>query len=182
MSPRAPIAFCAPFLAALLHAGAAHANPDPWQFDVKASYIVLGDHAARSTGGLMPSLTARRAFPLRENLSLGLGAHLGAFGLFRDAAWIGVLGGPLLSASVKPSRAPLSFELAAHLDAGRVPLCNPWGLCARYLGFFPALHLGLAYTLAKHLALVAACGARFLRTLAWTGFSVEPAISGRVSF
>ncbi|MDC0749185.1 hypothetical protein [Polyangium mundeleinium] len=37
----------------------------------------------------------------------------------------------------------------------------------------------MAYTLAKHLALVAACGVRFLRTLAWTGVSVEPAVAGR---
>ncbi|MDI3284645.1 hypothetical protein [Polyangium sp. 15x6] len=176
------VTLCGPLLAALLHSRTAHADPHPWQFDVKASYVVLGDHAQRSTGGLMPSLSARRTFALRENVSLGLGANLGAFGLFRDAAWMGILGGPLLSASLQPSRAPLSFELAAHLDFGRVPVCNAWGLCSRYLGFFPAIHLGIAYTLAKHLALVAACGVRVLRTLAWTGASVEPAVSGRFSF
>ncbi|MDC3979698.1 hypothetical protein [Polyangium jinanense] len=90
MIPRVMIGLCAPFLAASLHAATAHADPHPWQFDVKASYVVLGDHAKRSTGGLMPSL--------------------------------------------------------------------------------------------KHLALVAACGVRFLRTLAWTGVSVEPAVAGRFSF
>jgi len=56
MISRATIGFCAPFLAASLHAGSAHAEPNAWQFDVKASYVVLGDHAKRSTGGLMPSL------------------------------------------------------------------------------------------------------------------------------
>ncbi|MDI1484080.1 hypothetical protein [Polyangium sp. y55x31] len=182
MNTRAMVTLCGPFLAALLHTRTAHADPDSWQFDVKASYVVLGDHARRSTGGLMPSLTARRTFALRENVSLGLGAHLGAFGLFRDAAWMGILGGPLLGAGYRPSRAPLSFELAAHLDFGRVPICNAWALCSRYLGLFPALHLGIAYTLAKHLALVAACSVRFLRTLAWTGISMEPAVAGRFSF
>ena len=110
MIPRAAIGLCLSFLAVASYAATAHADPNPWQFDVKASYVVLGDHAKHSTGGLMPSLTVRRTIALRENVSLGLGAHLGIFGLFRDASWVGVLGGPILSAALQPARAPVSFE------------------------------------------------------------------------
>ncbi|KYF64639.1 hypothetical protein BE11_21555 [Sorangium cellulosum] len=52
------------------------------------------------------------------------------------------------------------------------------GPCAG--GFFPAAELGAAYLSTQHVAVVATCGVRFIRTLAWSGVSVEPAAAGRI--
>jgi hypothetical protein len=170
-------------LAAALHstpasAAPASAAPGEWQIDAKASYVVMGAHAARATGGMMPSLAARRMW-LLNNVSLGLGGELGVFGLLGDASWMGVLWGPVVSVGARPFGAPLSLEASVHLDFGRVPTCTTWGLCSRYLGLFPVAEVGLAHSPTKATAVVASCGVRFIRTLGWSGVSVEPAISGR---
>ncbi|WP_434042791.1 MULTISPECIES: hypothetical protein [Sorangium] len=161
-------------------ARAEEGTPPPWQVDVKAAYVVLGASATRATGGIMPSVTGMRRWPLRDAVDIGLGADAGLFGLGGDARWLGILGGPAASARVMPFRAPVSLELTAWLDFGRIPVCNAWGLCLRYLGFFPAAELGAAYLSTQHVAVVATCGVRFIRTLAWSGVSVEPAAAGRI--
>jgi hypothetical protein len=151
-----------------------------WQLDAKASYVVLGARAARATGGIMPSLTGWYTWPIREAIDLGLGADLGVFGLGGTAHWIGVLGGPTAAARFMPFSIPLSFELSARLDIGRIPVCNAWGLCLRYVGFFPAAEAGAAYQWTPRVAATATCGVRILQTLAWSGATVEPAVAGRV--
>jgi hypothetical protein len=52
-----------------------------WQLDVKAAYVVLGAHAARATGGIMPSLTGWRIGSVGEAVDIGVGADAGLFGL-----------------------------------------------------------------------------------------------------
>lgn len=128
----------------------------------------------------MPSLTGWRFWPIREAIDIGVGADIGAFGLGGSGRWIGVLGGPASIARFRPLRAPLSFELAARLDFGRIPVCNDWGLCARYLGFFPAVEAAAAYAWPQHLAIAVHCGVRAVKTLAWSGAAVEPALAGRL--
>lgn len=154
--------------------------PAAWQLDVKAAYVVLGAEAVRATGGLMPSVTAFHLWSLRETVDIGIGADVGLFGLGGVARWIGVLGGPMATARVMPFRIPLTFELSARLDFGRIPVCKAWGLCLRYVGFLPAAEAGVAYESTPHVAAVAACGVRFLQTIAWTGVSVEPSVSARI--
>ncbi|WP_437753728.1 hypothetical protein [Sorangium sp. So ce1389] len=176
---------CAGIIALSLVSAGARAEegaPPRWQVDVKAAYVVLGAHAARATGGIMPSVTGMHRWPLRDAVDIGIGADVGLFGLGGGARWLGLLGGPTASARVMPFRVPLSFELTARLDVGRIPVCNAWGLCLRYLGFFPAAELGAAYLSTQHVAVVATCGVRFIRTLAWSGVSVEPAAAGRISW
>lgn len=151
-----------------------------WHVDVKAAYVVLGAHAARATGGIMPSVAALHVWPVREAVNIGVGADIGLFGLGGKARWLGVLGGPTAAARIMPFRMPWTFELSARLDFGRIPVCNTRGLCLRYLGFFPAVETGAAYQPAEHVALVASCGLRIIRTLAWSGASVEPAAAGRI--
>jgi hypothetical protein len=150
------------------------------QLDVKASYVVLGAGAARATGSIMPSLTGWHTWPVHEAIDLGLGADLGVFGLGGGAHWIGVLGGPAAAAGITPFNMPLTFELSARLDFGRIPVCNAWGLCFRYLGFFPAAEVGMNYRSTQHLAAAATCGVRIIQTLAWSGVTVEPAVAGRI--
>jgi hypothetical protein len=151
-----------------------------WQLDVKAAYVVLGAHAARATGGIMPSVTGLHLWSLRETVDIGIGADVGLFGLGGGAHWIGVLGGPTATARIMPFRIPLTLELSAQLDFGRIPVCNAWGLCLRHLGFFPAAEAGVAYESTPHVAAVAACSVRFIQTIAWTGVSVEPSVSARI--
>ncbi|MGK3985773.1 hypothetical protein WME99_22185 [Sorangium sp. So ce136] len=74
--------------------------PPRWQVDVKAAYVVLGAHAARATGGIMPSVTGMRRWPVRDAVDVGIGADVGLFGLGGGARWLGVLGGPTASAQV----------------------------------------------------------------------------------
>ncbi|WP_129355321.1 hypothetical protein [Sorangium cellulosum] len=156
--------------------------PPRWQIDVKAAYVVLGARAARSTGGIMPSITALHRWPVREAVDIGIGADVGLFGFGGDAHWLGVLGGPMAAGRVSPFRVPLTFELAARLDVGRLPVCNARGLCSRYLGFFPSVETGAAYQSTQNAAVVVTCGVRFIQTLAWSGVSVEPAVAGRLSW
>jgi hypothetical protein len=151
-----------------------------WQLDVKAAYVVLGAHAARATGGIMPSLTGWRIWSVGEAVDIGVGADAGLFGLGGVAHWIGVLGGPATTARVMAFSMPLTFELSARLDFGRIPICNAGGLCLRYLGFFPAAEAGVAYRSTQNIEAVATCGVRVIQTLAWSGVSVEPAVAGRI--
>ncbi|WP_437801145.1 hypothetical protein [Sorangium sp. So ce693] len=157
-------------------------TPPRWQIDVKAAYVVLGARAARATGGIMPSVTGLHRWPVREAVDVGIGAGVGLFGLGGDARWLGVLGGPATAARIVPFRIPLSFELATRLDFGRIPVCNTWGLCSRYHGFFPAVEAGASYRSTEHMAVAATCGVRFVQKLAWSGVSVEPAVAGRFSW
>lgn len=178
-SRRVRLEGCVLTLVIFLHASPARAKPGEWQVDAKASYIVLGALATRATGGLMPSLTAWYIWPVRA-VNIGLGADFGVFGLGGGAHWMGVLGGPTVGVRAHPRSVPLSFELSARLDFGRIPVCNNWGLCLRYVGFFPAGEAGVAYSPTTKVAAVAACGVRFIQTIAWTGVSVEPAASARI--
>ncbi|WP_437777171.1 hypothetical protein [Sorangium sp. So ce1097] len=176
---------CAGLVALSLTSTGARAEdgaPPRWQIDVKAAYVVLGASGARATGGIMPSVTGMRRWPLGDAVDIGLGADVGLFGLGGDARWLGFLGGPAASTRVTPFRVPVSLDLTARLDFGRIPVCNAWGLCLRYLGFFPAVEGGAAYLSTQHVAIVATCGVRFIRTLAWSGVSVEPAAAGRISW
>jgi hypothetical protein len=161
-------------------AGAEERAPAAWEVDAKVSYVVLGAHAARATGGIMPSLTGLHLWPLGEAVVIGIGADVGLFGLGGVARWIGVLGGPTATGRFMPFSMPLSFELSVRLDFGRIPVCNAWGLCLRSLGFFPAIEAGVAYRFTQHVAAAATCGVRIIQTLAWSGASVEPAAAGRV--
>jgi hypothetical protein len=154
--------------------------PAAWQLDVKASYVVLGARAARATGGIMPSLTGFHLWSLREAVDIGIGADVGLLGLGGIAHWIGVLGGPTATARVMPFSEPFTFDLTLRLDFGRIPVCNEWGLCLRYVGFFPAAEAGVAYRPTQHLETAATCGVRVIQTLAWSGVSVEPAAAGRI--
>jgi len=162
----------------LVACSAARADSKQWQFDVKTSYLVIGDHAKRATGGLMPSILGRRVWPV-EKVSVGIGGHLGTFGLWGDAYWMGILGGPVVSVGIRPLGSRLFLDLAAQLDFGRIPVCNAWGLCLRYIGFFPLTQVSAAYSPTNHLGLVAGIGLRWIQTLGWSGVSAEPSLSGR---
>lgn len=161
--PRAPRFLLT--LAGLLFTASASARPGEWQVETKASYIVLGARAARATGGLMPSLTARHTWPLGK-ASLALGGDIGLFGLGGDASWMGILGGPIIGIGARPFSVSISLELSAHLDFGRIPVCNLWGLCLRFLGAFPLVQAGMSYAATEYIAAVAACGVRIIQTLA----------------
>ncbi|AGP40213.1 hypothetical protein SCE1572_40345 [Sorangium cellulosum So0157-2] len=180
---RTPTGPCAGLLALSLAPTGARAEESAsprWEIGVKAAYVVLGGRATRATGGIMPSITGLRRWPIREAVDIGIGADVGLFGLGGDARWLGVLGGPAAAIRAMPFRAPLSLELTTRLDFGRIPVCNAWGLCLRYLGLFPAVEAGAAYLSTQHVAIVATCGVRFINTLAWSGVSVEPAAAGRI--
>lgn len=157
-----------------------HAEPRTWDAEARAAYVVLG--GGRPTGGLMPSLAARRSWSPSEKVDLALGARFGLFGLGGGSHWIGVLGGPTATATWHPAPA-WSLSVAFDADAGRIPVCNRWRpepLCLRFVGFFPAGEVGAAYAGWNHVEITATLTLRAVSTLAWSGPTFEPAAGGRI--
>jgi hypothetical protein len=170
-------------LVAALMLTTAHAAAEEtprWRVGARSNYVILG--AKRFTGGLMPSLEATHAWTVRESVAIAAGASLGAFGFGESARWLGVLGGPLVAVRSQPWSVPLELEGRVHVDFGRVPTCNAWGLCLLYSGLFPAAAAALSYLPSPRASLAASCGLRRVSTLGWSGFSVEPGIAGTVSW
>lgn len=154
-------------------------GPRHWSLDASAAYVVIG--GSPSTGGIMPAVTFRRTWAPTESVTLGAGVGLGVFGLGGDSRWIGVLGGPVVSASWRPWTPPLSLTASFAADFGRVPRCNAWGWCMRWIGFFPAPSAGLSYDSGR-LGASAAVAVRVISTWEGATVSVEPALAGRVSW
>jgi hypothetical protein len=147
------------------------------EIDVRAAYVVLGGE--RATGGLMPLAAARHTWLLSDVGDVAVGAEFGAFGFGSETRWIGILGGPTVSGSARPWSGPVAVSLAFAASVGRIPVCNDWGLCLRYVGLFPSANLSVAYYTNRVLAIGASCSVRYVDTLAWTGASWEPSVIGR---
>lgn len=146
-------------------------QPDPWSIDLTGAFVVLGDQ--RETGGFMPTLSGLRSRELSRRWSVAAGAELGVFGFSDEARWIGVLAGPVGRVSLRPTRWPVVFGLGLHGSVGRIPVCNNWGLCLRFIGVYPAGDLSLRVE-SKGVHAGGALAVRYVSTLAWTGASVEP--------
>lgn len=165
--------------AALLLASAAAAEERPsrrWDIDVRASWVIVGP-AERLTGGVMPNLSVRHSWAA-GGFDLAVGGELGAFGFADETRWIGVLGGVTAGASWRPADW-FSAEVTARIDGGRIPVCNAWGLCLRYVGLFPAADVAVGFWASKVIAGGVAVTGRYVDTLAWTGVGWEPAAFGR---
>ncbi len=143
-----------------------------WEARATASWVTLGGSARRTTGGLMPALGGQYVWLVSERLELGMGAGLGLYG-FAEPHWMGVLGGPSVTAALRPVKA-LALGLGFAADFGRVSTCNSWGYCARFNGLFPALSAQVSYEVASHVAVEAALHVRIVETWAWSGPSVAP--------
>lgn len=152
---------------------------DEWEIEGHFAYEVLGGH--RPTGGIMPTLEARYVGALSEVASWTVGVDLGVFGLSDASHWIGVLGGPTVGVRGQ-WRNGLGLGLAFNADFGRLPVCNDWDLCLRYIGFFPALVPSVTYATESHISFGIACPLRYVNTLGWEGIAFEPAVLGRVFF
>lgn len=161
--------------ASLLVTSLANAEPRTIDIAASASYVVIG--GGRNTGGLMPSIAWRWTWQARA-ADLSLGAHLGLFGFGGSPRWMGVLGGPTAAIAWHP-RSAWTVGVGVDVDVGRLPVCNAWGLCLRYIGVFPAGSVGGAYVLANHVEATAALTVRAVSTLGWTGATFEPAAGAR---
>lgn len=147
-----------------------------WDAEARAAYVVLG--GARQTGGLMPSLAARRSWQVGEKVSVSVGGRFGIFGLGGGARWIGVLGGPMAAMAWRAAPA-WSLSVGVDGDVGRVPVCNRLGLCLRFIGLFPAAEAAVGYAAWNHVDVTATLAVRAVNTLAWSGPTFEPALGGR---
>lgn len=110
-----PLVVAIVILLASTSARAAERAAAEWQFDAKASYVVLGAHAARATGGIMPSLTGWRTWFHGEAVEISIGADVGVFGLGGMSRWLGVLGGPAASVRGLPFSMPSSGKISSKL-------------------------------------------------------------------
>lgn len=151
-----------------------------WEAGATAAVVVLGP-AERQTGGVMPGLSVRHVWSAGDHAELGLGAQVGAFGFGDETRWIGVLGGLHGSAAWRPIRG-LSLSGEFDADVGRIPICNPWGLCLRFIGLFPSFNGGVTWHHGDRFALRATAGVRVVEALAWSGIAGQGGVSGVVSW
>ena len=115
---------------------------------------------------------------------LGAGGELAVFGLGAGPDWIGVLGGPTIAVETPPMRLPArmgvaTVTLGAAADAGRLKVCNTWGICPHFRGLYPSATLGARYVAHKHFDTGLAITARWIRTYVYEGISWEPVVGGR---
>lgn len=174
--------FAAPIIALAPVAHGAELTPSEplanrWEAEVRGARVVLGDE--HQTGGFMPQVAARRVWAVASWADVGLGAEFGVFGFGDETHWIGVLGGPTVSGSVRPWSSSVAIGLEVGGDFGRIPVCNDWGLCLRYVGFFPSFSAKATWYASKAFAIGAALSGRPVMTLAWQGASWEPSVHVR---
>ncbi len=151
-----------------------------WAVTARSGYSYLGP-SKRPTGGMTITATGERVWPLGEAASVGFGPSLTAFGFETGGRWLAILGGP--SASIRSRVAgPVGAGLALHLDAGRLPTSNAWGLCMLYSGLFPAAVGSLRYAPSDRIAVDATGGARVVRTLGWSGAGGEGGVAATIRF
>ena len=180
---RRPILIAAAAL--LLVASPVGAEEKPWEADLRPSYVILGSD--RPTGG--PALwgEGKRRWTLSDTVTATGGAQFGVVGVGGPGNWLGVLGGPVGSVSVRPWTPDVRLTLGLALDFGRLPTCKHIAglaegetLCLGYVGLFPALSGGVDFYSEGHVAAGASCSLRYINTLGWTGASVEPSAFARV--
>lgn len=126
---------------------AAHADEThdrAWSLSAEVGYTILGP-SRHQTGGTSPgaSLTYRHAITTTWSM-LG-GARFQMIGIESGARWIGILGGVGAGVELHASHS-FATNASAHIDAGRLPVCNTWGLCLRFNGLYPALETQVLVT------------------------------------
>ncbi len=168
----------------MLLAGDVHAEDGAgdWSAAARTSYAWLGPRE-RPTGGLMITGSLMRSIGLGRNSEVAVGAEGAAFGFDSGGRWTAILGGlvAVVRTEVPLTRAWL-VGVGVHLDGGRLPVCNAWGLCLQYAGLFPAASAGVRYEASERVAFDLGGGARWVRTLAWSGAAGEGNFSGAVYF
>lgn len=170
-----PMITTALFAASLTIAGTAGAieqKAHVWSLDVGGGYVVLGGNP--TTGGIAPSGRWQRCWSPSTVIDLGLGVEASAFGFGGGSRWIGFVGGLVGSASFRFGGAGIEFQAAA--DAGRIPVCNAWGLCLRYWGVFPRTALVVTYAVGGITRLGVSLSGQYVNTLGWTGWSAQPGL------
>lgn len=169
-------------LACALTAPAVRAEPPPvkqWQAEVRSTYVLLGDRV--QSGGFAPQILGRHLWHPAERLTLFAGAQLSMFGLGNGARWLGVWGGVHGGLRYQPTRHPVLVGLGAFDDFGRAPVCSNIGICMQYVGNFPGTFAEVTYD-AGAAALALSVNVRGVSTLAWSGVTVEPALSALFDF
>lgn len=154
--------------------------PPVWELDLKGSWISIGGRP--KTGGFTPILEGRRLFAVHDRVRLSVGLDAGAFGFASgEPRTLGVFGGLTIGVAARPWTA-LAVSFQAAMDVGRLPVCNAWGLCLRYIGLYPAAALGAAWSLDGRFAVGGSLTVRGVNTIAWQGASWEPGLYGRAAW
>lgn len=179
------VVFLVGVAAALLMTDSASAAPKAGSVRLEAElrvapHVVIGDRY--TTGGVFPQAFVRGAWSPYPWLDLHAGAGFGVLGPERELRDVGFLGGPEVGARARPWAGPVAVGLSVAFDIGRMPVCNEWGLCPRFVGIYPATTLSVGYETAQRLAFGGTLTMRHIETLAWTGQSWEPAVVGRFWF
>lgn len=152
-----------------------------WSADVAPGWTWIGH--GRQTGGLTPSIALWRSWHPRDAADLAVGGDVSAFGFGAGSHWFAVLTGPAARASWRPLK-PLAVGLAAHLDVGRIPVCNAWqpAACVRFWGFYPAFGADVSYDVGAHASAVGGVDVRVIRTWLWSGPSANLHAGARFSW
>jgi hypothetical protein len=153
----------------------------PWEIGVHLEYEVIGAH--RATGGAMPQVFVQHWWSLIDKtLFVAAGADLGVFGFGADSHWIGVLGGPTVAVALAPWDKPVAIGLKFAMDFGRIPVCNAWDLCLRYVGAFPTGEFRLVWFPSENTGFGVNIAGEYVNTVAWEGVGIRTGATGVIAF
>lgn len=176
------VAVALPFVATLLGASstAAQEKPRLWELDAGVSGIIMGPKGCQ-TGGVMPRVSLKRRWRLSPTWDVSMGAQTGVFGFGAGPRGLGFLAGPSVGLSARPLPW-LGLSLSIETDGGRIPVCYPWGLLIRHVGFFPAWKASMTWYSNSLLAFGVDGGVRVINTLAWVGAAFQGGAYLRAAF
>ena len=110
-------------------------------------------------------------------LGAGLGVGVSIFGFDTGPRWMGVLGGPFASGSLRVL-GPVSLGLALRADVGRVPVVTAWGLPLNFMGVFPIAVATVGWEPSQRVRLTLSGGPRWVNTWSWSGAGVDAGLAG----
>lgn len=153
----------------------------PWAADASTAWLVMGPRA-HQTGGLVVSAAVTRTIALSERVGLAVGGELSCFGMDAGSRWMGVLGGATARLRLQSAWRSVSVGVGAHLDGGRIPIINAWGLPLNYAGFFPSGSAFLGYAPSPRVSFDASGAVMVVETLGYKGPGGRFGIAGIVRF
>jgi hypothetical protein len=168
-----------------------------YQFSARFDYLVIGIRQAPPcdprpaqrrcatwedllTGGLKPTAEFSFLLPIAA-VDLRVGAEFGF--TVDNPRWMALMGGLFVSAGGRPvAPVPIVVNASLHLDAGRVPVLNSWGLPLNYSGIYPGAALTAAYQPAPLWQIGLRAGAWWVDSYSWSGPPLDEGIWMRLEW
>lgn len=153
----------------------------PRAADAHTEWLVMGP-AKHRTGGMFLAGAVTKSVAIGERVSVALGGEMSFFGVDAGSRWMGILGGATARLRCQTAWRPVTVGLGAHVDGGRIPIINAWGLPLNYAGFFPSASAFIGYAPSKRVSFDATGAAMIVETLGYRGPGGRFGLVGTVRF